>query len=116
MKSAPTILAILALAGVTATSGQAQAPSPMSQSSMSGTKMSRADMNTMMSCKRMSNTAMMKNKRCSDMIKMHPAMMKMSSQDMKKMSACMKMSSKAMMADKRCASMMEMHHKKTMSQ
>lgn len=115
MKSAHTILAILALAGVTATSGQAQAPNPMSHSSMSGMKMSRADMNTMMSCKRTSNAAMMKSKRCSTMMKMHPAMMKMSSRDMKTMSSCMKMSNKTMMADKRCASMMEMHHKKTMS-
>lgn len=115
MKFAPTIFAILALAGVTATSGQAQSPSQTSDSSMSGMKMSRADMNTMMSCKRMSNAAMMRNKRCSTMMKMHPAMMKMSSRDMKTMSSCMKMSNKAMMADKRCASMMEMHHKKTMS-
>ena len=68
-------------------------------------------MNTMMSCKRMSNTAMMKSKRCSDMMKKHAGMMKMSSRDMNKMSSCMKMSNKTMMADKRCASMMEMHKK-----
>ena len=115
MKLAHTTLAFLALATVAGTSGKAQTTSTMDQSAMSGMKMSTADMNTMMSCKRMSRTAMMKSKRCSNMMKMHPGMMKMSSMDMKKMSGCMKMSSKAMMADKRCASMMEMH-KNMMSQ
>ena len=114
MNSARAIFAMLALAAAGATSGQAQTPNTMSNSSMPGMKMSPADMNTMMSCKRMSKNAMMKSKRCSSMMKMHPAMMKMSSIDMKKMSSCMKMSDKAMMADKRCASIMEMHHKMMM--
>lgn len=86
----------------------------MNHSSTMGMKMSQADMNMMTSCKRMSKTAMMKNKRCSNMMKMHSDMMNMSMSDMEKMSSCMKMSSKAMMADERCASMMKMHHNKRM--
>lgn len=86
----------------------------MNHSSMMGMKMSKADMNMMMSCKRMSKSAMRKNSRCSNMMKMHPDMMNMSMSDMKKMSSCMKMSSRAMMSDKRCASMMKMHHNKKM--
>ena len=77
--------------------------------------MSAADMNRMMSCKRMSMTDMMKNKRCANMMKMHPDMMNMSMMDMEKMSSCMKMSKEAMMADQSCASMMEMHRMKTMA-
>ncbi len=76
--------------------------------------MSAADMNMMMSCKRMSETDMMRNERCANMMKMHPDMMKMSSMDMEKMSSCMKMSNEAMMADKSCASIMEMHRMKMM--
>ena len=111
MTSARTVFAFLAFAVASSTSVQAHEPSTINHSSMSGMKTSRADMNTMMSCKRMSNTAMMKSKRCSDMMKKHAAMMKISSRDMNKMSSCMKMSNKSMMADKRCASMMEMHKK-----
>ncbi len=77
--------------------------------------MSAADMNVMMSCKRMSMTDMMKNKRCANMMNMHPGMMNMSMMDMEKMSSCMKMSKAAMMSDPRCASMMEMHRMKTMA-
>ena len=94
MNFARSIFAIFALAAAAATSGQAQSSSTMSHASMSGMKTDRADMNTMMSCKRMSNTAMMKSKRCSDMMKKYAGMMKMSSRDMNKMSSCMKMSNK----------------------
>jgi hypothetical protein len=76
--------------------------------------MSAADMNMMMSCKRMSMNDMMKNERCAKMMKMHPGMMNMSMMDMEKMSSCMKMSKAAMMADSKCVSMMEMHRMKTM--
>jgi hypothetical protein len=105
--------AVLAFAGAAPVSAQSQGS--MKQSSMTGMKMSASDMAMMMSCKRMSKTAMMKNKRCADMMKMHPDMMKMSAADMKKMASCMKMSDKAMKADKRCASMMDMHQKKMMA-
>lgn len=80
-----------------------------------GTMVSAADMNMMASCKRMSNTDMMRNKNCANMMKMYPDMMMMSAMDMAKMSSCMKMSNKAMMADQSCASMMEMHRRKMMS-
>ena len=85
---------------------------PMDQKNMSahaGMAMSTADMNAMMACHKMSRTAMMKNKRCSTMMKAHPSMMKMSASDMKVMMACHKMSAPAKMKDKRCAGMMKMH-------
>ena len=80
-----------------------------------GSMASAADMNMMMSCKRMTNTAMMSDKRCANMMRMFPDMMNMSMMDMEKMSSCMRMSNAAMMADQSCASMMEMHRMKMMS-
>lgn len=80
-----------------------------------GSMATAADMNMMMSCKRMSNTAMMNDKRCANMMRMFPDMMNMSMMDMEKMSSCMRMSNQAMMADQSCASMMEMHRMKMMS-
>jgi hypothetical protein len=115
MKLTTILCASVVLSFGAAAPASAQQHDRMKHSSMTGMKMSAADMNMMMSCKRMSKTAMMKNKRCSSMMKMHPDMMKMSASEMRKMSACMKMSDKAMMVDKRCASMMEMHHDKMMS-
>lgn len=70
---------------------------------------SSADMNTMMSCKKMSRTAMGKNKRCGSMMKMHPGMMRMSATDMQSMMSCKKMSHASMMNNKRCADMMSKH-------
>ena len=77
---------------------------------MASTKMTASDMKIMMSCKRMSKTAMMKNRGCQKMMKTHSSMMKMSAADMQKMQVCMKMPQKAMMEDKRCSDMMKMHH------
>ena len=39
-------------------------------------KMTPAEMKTMKSCQKMSHAAMMKSKKCSAMMKMHPDMMK----------------------------------------
>ena len=85
---------------------------PMDQKNMSAHKdmaMSTADMNAMMACHKMSRTAMMKNKRCSTMMKAHPSMMKMSAGDMKVMMACHKMTAPTRMKDERCTAMMKMH-------
>jgi hypothetical protein len=91
----------------------AQQQDSMNHSSMEGMKMSPSDMDKMMACKRMSKSAMMNDKRCSDMMKMHPDMMNMTDAEMKKMSACRKMSKSARMADQNCKSMMEMHHNRS---
>ncbi len=47
-------------------------------------KMSPAEMKTMKSCQKMSHSAMMKSKKCSAMMKMHPDMMKSDDGMMKK--------------------------------
>ena len=47
-------------------------------------KMSPSEMKTMKSCQKMSHTAMMKSKKCSAMMKMHPDMMKGDDAMMKK--------------------------------
>ncbi len=80
-----------------------------------GTMATAADMNMMMSCKGMSNAAMMRNKNCANMMRMFPGMMNMSTMDMNMMASCMRMSNAAMMADQRCASMMEMHRMNMMT-
>lgn len=109
MKPTAIFLASAMLAFSAAAPVSAQGQDSMNHSSMGGMKMSAADMDMMMACKRMSKTEMMNNKGCSDTMKMHPDMMNMTHAEMKKMSACMSMSKSAMMADKSCASMMEMH-------
>ena len=109
MKPTTIFLASAMLAFSAAAPVSAQGQDSMNHSAMRGMKMSAADMDMMMSCKRMSKTEMMNNKGCSDKMKMHPDMMNMTPAEMKKMSACMSMSKSAMMADKSCASMMEMH-------
>ncbi len=70
---------------------------------------SAGDSSTMMSCKKMARTAMMKNRRCSAMMNKHPEMMKMSRQGMQSMMSCMKMPHAAMMSSGRCSAMMKMH-------
>jgi len=115
MKMTNLLFASAALAlGFAAPAYSQNSSGQMNHSAMSKMSMSAADMNMMMSCKRMSKTALMKNKRCMDMMKMHPKTSKMSRADMVKMSACMKMSKMAMMKDRRCASMMKMHHDEMM--
>ena len=47
-------------------------------------KMSPSEMKTMKSCQKMSHAAMMKSKKCSAMMKMHPDMMKGDDAMMKK--------------------------------
>lgn len=117
MRTAKILCASVFLAISTSASVSAHPPSePMNQKNMSahaGMAMSTADMNAMMACHKMAHTAMMKNKRCSTMMKAHPDMMKMSAADMKVMMACHKMSAPAKMKDKRCASMMKMHNHTT---
>jgi len=110
MKPTTIFFASAMLVFSAAAPASAQGQDSMNHSSMGGMKMSAADMDMMMSCKRMSKTEMMKSKGCSDTMKMHPNMMNMTHAEMKKMSACMSMSKSAMMADKSCASMMKMHH------
>lgn len=112
MRTTKILCASIFLAISTSASVSAHPPSePMNQkmSAHAGTEMSTADMNAMMACHKMSRTAMMKNKRCSTMMKAHPSMMKMSASEMKVMMACHKMSTPAKMKDKRCAGMMKMH-------
>ena len=111
MKRTTIFLASAMFAFSAAAPVSAQEQDSMNHSAMGGMKMSAADMDMMMSCKRMSKTEMMNNKVCSDTMKMHPNMMSMTPAEMKKMSACMSMTKSAMMADKSCASMMEMHLK-----
>ena len=55
--------------------GGMMAGKPAMSSSMNG-KMSDADMQTMKMCQGMNHDAMMQNKTCTDMMKMHPDMMK----------------------------------------
>lgn len=110
MKPTTIFLVSAMLAFSAAAPVSAQGQDSMNHPSMEGMKMSAADMDMIMSCKRMSKTEMMNNKGCSDTMKMHPDMMNMTQAEMKKMSVCKSMSKSAMMADKSCASMMEMHH------
>ena len=55
----------------------APAAAQMTKDSMSADpmKMSPSEMKTMKSCQKMSHAAMMKSKKCSAMMKMHPDMM-----------------------------------------
>lgn len=109
MKPTTIFLASAMLAFSAGAPVSAQGHDSTNHSSMGGMKMSAADMDKMMSCRRMSKTEMMNDKGCSDAMKMHPDMMKMTHAEMEKMSACMGMSKSVMMADKSCASMMEKH-------
>ena len=111
MKPTNILYASIILAMAAGMPANAQTPkASMNHSSMAPMKMSSADMKMAMSCKRMSKTAMMKNKRCQNLMNTHSAMMKMSTADMQKMQSCMKMPQKAMMNDKRCSDMMKTHH------
>lgn len=102
----------IAVAGATPSYAQMQHGS-MGRAPMASTPAmampSAGDANTMMSCKKMARTAMMKNRRCSAMMKKHPQMMKMSPQGMQSMMSCMKMPHAAMMKSGRCSTMMKMH-------
>jgi len=103
---------LLAVAGGAPALAQMQHGSmgPKSMTPAPATTMpSTGDMNTMMSCKKMSRTAMARSRRCGAMMSMHPGMMSMSATDMKSMMSCKKMSHGAMMNNRRCADMMNRH-------